>query len=169
MEPKNWWFVDVSPFPSSMFMYFQYVQVLCLFSGVYFPYQWLMQTSSINIKKPSDCQPSQERWKRNNGTNTKSWCLLGQALRGVIIFPIQTMHKKKGNPAKFTMVWFPPKEVPLNDTCFNTPKTDGREHTHIMTGKRMDAGCAAAHPMDDHGSGFAIPYGLTPGLPPPLK
>jgi len=29
MEPQNWWFVDVSPFPRG------YVQVPCLFSGVY--------------------------------------------------------------------------------------------------------------------------------------
>ena len=29
MEPKNWWFVDVSPFPRRFF------QVPCLFSGVY--------------------------------------------------------------------------------------------------------------------------------------
>ena len=29
MEPKNWWFVDVSPFPRG------YFQVPCLFSGVY--------------------------------------------------------------------------------------------------------------------------------------
>ena len=29
IEPKNWWFVDVSPFPRG------YFQVPCLFSGVY--------------------------------------------------------------------------------------------------------------------------------------
>ena len=31
MEPKNWWFVNVSPLPRG------YFQVPCLFSGVYIP------------------------------------------------------------------------------------------------------------------------------------
>ena len=34
MEPKNWWFVDVSPFPRG------YFQVPCLFSGVYI-FSWV--------------------------------------------------------------------------------------------------------------------------------
>ena len=60
MEPENWWFVDVSPFPKGCF------QVPCLFSGVYFSFSDTKRP--FNTPSKTNVEPEKALWNYQTTT-----------------------------------------------------------------------------------------------------